>query len=214
MINIRHFPFHLGLSFTFGAVLMLCQTSLPAQAQTGNQSDVTGAIVTTSDIAGGTFAHSTVGRSGRVVFTRSTDQAIVNQSAAKVLNQLNIITLTSPAGNPIPSETQQNLLSVLTGSGPLQATASSGLTNALSSVQGGPTVDEAQQLVSNLHGLLTGGLKQREVRYAKVNPTRLVAAVKAYNHLIDTSSAEFLNNPPPQLLAIQSLLLQLIKPLS
>ena len=220
MINIKHFPFHLILSFTFGSAFILCQASLPAQAQKGNQSDVTGASVTTSDIAGGTFAPSPAGGRGQVAFTSSTDQVIVNQAAVKLLNQLITITLTSSVDSSIPSGTQQNLLSVLTASGSLQANASIGFTSALSSsVQGGPTVKQAQQLVNSLKGLLktnpaTANPSSRQVSNVKVNPTRLVAAVKAYNDLINASSAQFLNNPPPELLAIRSVLSQLINSLS
>ncbi len=214
MINIKHFPFHLILSFTFGSAFILCQASLPAQAQKGNQSDVTGASVTTSDIAGGTFAPSPAGGRGQVAFTRSTDQAIVNQAAVKVLNRLITITLTSAVDNPIPSGTQQNLLSVLTASRSVQVNARQ-ITNTLSSVQGGPTVNQAQQLVNSLQGLLkTNSASRRQVSNVKVNPTQLVAAVKAYNNLINASSAQFLNNPPPELLAIRAVLSQLINNLS
>ena len=216
MINIKHFPFHLILSFTFGSAFILCQASLPAQAQKGNQSDVTGAIVTTSDIAGGTFAPSPAGGRGRVAFASNTVQAAVNQAALNVLNQLSINAITSPAGNPIPAGTQQTLLSVLTGPKSVQVNAGSEqITNALSSVQGGPTVNQAQQLVNSLQGLLkTNSASGRQVSNVKVNPTRLLAAVKAYNNLINASSAQFLNNPPPELLAIRAVLSQLINNLS
>lgn len=286
MINIGYFSFRLGLSFTFGAALMLFQTSLPAQAQTGNQSDVTGAIVTTSDITGGTFTQPSTqfseGGSVQVVFSRYSIQAVVNQAALEVLRQLNINSLTSPVGNPIPSETQQTLLSVLTASSPIQGNANNRLTNSLSNVPSGPIVNQAQQLVNSLQGLLTtdpaitttladvqfnaSQLKAKvnfknpvsidnltiipiaentlrnitasrgqqvntelfsttstqslrnfmllQVRNIQINPTKLIAAVKTYNYLIDNSSEQFLKNPPPELLAIQSTLLQLTKALS
>ena len=220
MINIKHFPFNLILSFTFGSAFILCLASLPAQAQKGNQSDVTGAIVTSSEVAGGTFAPSPAGGRGQVAFTSNTVQAAVNQAALNVLNQLSINAITSPAGNPIPAETQQTLLIVLTASGSVEANAGIGqITNALSSVPGGPTVTEVQQLLNSLQGLLKTGpatatKSLKQVSNVKVNPTRLLAAVKAYNNLINASSAQFLNNPPPELLAIRSVLSQLINTLS
>ncbi|MEH1823010.1 MAG: hypothetical protein V7L31_28695 [Nostoc sp.] len=282
MNNIGYFSFRLSLSFTFGAALMLFQTSLPAQAQTGNQSDVTGAIVTTSDITGGTFTKPSVGGNVQVVFSSYSVQVVVNDAALEILRQLNINSLTSPDGNPIPFETQQTLLSVLTASRSVQGNANDRLTNSLSSVQSGSIVNQAQQLVNSLQGLLTidsaittkladvqfnesqlntaintqnavnidnftitpipenaslnifTGSKYEQgnpelfttistedilnlmlvqVQNVKINPTRLMIAVKAYNNLIDNSSAQFLNNPPPELLAVQSVLSQLIKSL-
>ncbi|MEH1823869.1 MAG: hypothetical protein V7L22_00645 [Nostoc sp.] len=282
MINIGYFPLRLSLSFTFGAALMLFQTSLPAQAQTGNQSDVTGAIVTTSDITGGNFTKPSAGGNVQVVFSSYSVQVVVNDAALEILRQLNINSLTSPDGNPIPFETQQTLLSVLTASRSVQGNANDRLTNSLSSVQGGSIVNQAQQLVNSLQGLLTIdsaittkladvqfnesqlnavvnpqnavnidnfniipipenaslniftaskyeqgnpelfttistegllNLMLVQVQNVKINPTRLMTAVKAYNNLIDNSSAQFLNNPPPELLAVQSVLSQLIKSL-
>ncbi len=217
MINIKHFPFHLILSFTFGSAFILCQASLPALAQKGNQSDVTGAIVTSSEVAGGTFAPSPAGERGRVAFTSNTVRAAVNQAALNVLNQLSINAITSLAGNPIPAGTQQTLLSVLTAPRSVQVNAGSRqITNALSSVQGGPTDNQAaQQLVNSLQGLLkTNSASPRQISNVKVNPAQLMAAVKAYNNLINGSSAQFLNSPPPELLAIRSVLSQLINTLS
>ncbi|MBR8833981.1 MAG: hypothetical protein DSM106950_08060 [Stigonema ocellatum SAG 48.90 = DSM 106950] len=213
MTNImRNFPFHLGLSNTIVSAFMLCQMSQPVQAQNGNQSDVTGAIVTTSDISGGTFIHSQPGGRG-LQFSSVTVQAGVYQAAAKVVNQLNLNSLTSPAGTPIPPETQQLLLRFLTTSRSVQGNGSiEQITNALSSAQGGPTVNQAQQLANSLEGLLkTGTANPSQI---KINPARLMAALKAYNQLIDNSSAEFLNNPPSELLGIGSVLSELSKALS
>ncbi|MEH2434732.1 MAG: hypothetical protein V7K25_10855 [Nostoc sp.] len=193
---------------------MLFQVSLPAQAQTGNQSDVTGAIVTTSDIVGGTFTQPSQGGSVQAVFPSSV-QAIVNQTALDVIGRLNVNSLTSPLGNSIPSETQQNLLSVLTTSRSLQENANSRLMNSLSSVQGGPIGNQVQQLVNSLQGLVTiSPASVTTLPNVQINPTKLIAAVKNYNDLIDNSSEQFLNNPPPELLGIQSILLQLTKALS
>ncbi len=250
MINIKHFPFHLILNFSFGSAFILCQTSLPAQAQKGNQSDVTGAIVTSSEVAGGTFAPEPTAGRGRVAFTNNTVRSAVNQAARNIVNQLSINAITLPAGNPIPAGTQQILLNVLTAPISVQVNAGSGqITNALSSVQAGSTNNlAAQQLVNSLQGLLktnsaspgqvssvqgdstnnqasqqlvnslkgllkTNSASPRQVSNVKVNPNQLVAAVKAYNNLINASSAQFLNNPPPELLGIRSVLSQLINTL-
>ena len=67
MNYIKRFPFYLGLSFAFSTVI-LSQASLPVQAQRGNQSDVTGAIVTTSDIKGPFFSSTPQRGGGHVEF--------------------------------------------------------------------------------------------------------------------------------------------------
>jgi hypothetical protein len=232
IMNIKHFPFHLGLSFTFALGLIICQTSQPASAQTNNQSDVTGAIVTTGDISGGRFSGNQsnipggtlttgdisgntlppvqVGRGvrQRVVFAKPYIQNALNQTALNILNQLSTNSFTSPSGQPIPSGTQQILLNVLTESVESK-TSIEQITQALSSVEGG------QQLAKSLEGLLqTNKSKKISLANGRVNPIQLVLAMNAYNNLINNSSAQFLNNPSPELKAIQLVLLQLVNSVS
>ncbi|SRR5579883_1447920 len=232
-MNIKRLPSRIVLSFT--SALMLCLVPHSASAQSGNQSDVTGAIVTTSDIISGSFSFNGLDVKGissansnitnstltpqtrrrkgiRVVFAKLAVEDAIKQSALKILNQLNINSLTSITGNPIPSKTQQTLLSVLTESGSLTISAGSRkITNALSGVQSDPTVNQAQQLTNNLRGLLkTSRANKMKLANNRVDPIQLFNTVKAYNNLIDNSSAHFLNNPPPELIAIQSVLSQLI----
>ncbi|MDF5718306.1 MAG: hypothetical protein PUP93_31675, partial [Rhizonema sp. NSF051] len=95
------------------------------------------------------------------------------------------------------------------------APTSQQITRALTEVQGGPTVQQAEQLTDSLRGLLknfrlTTIRQQGEVRYRRVNATRLLAALNAYNNIIDRSSAQYLGNPPSELLAIRSVLMQII----
>ncbi|BAY09775.1 hypothetical protein [Calothrix sp. NIES-2098] len=236
-MNIKHFPYHLSLSFTFALALIICQTSQPASAQTNNFSDSTSNILTTGDITGGTFYQYPSTNSGEpitgVVFKSSSVQAAVNNAAVDIVGKLSINGLTSPTGQPIPSETQQNLRSVLTGSecvpstnGNLTQSTAPGnsentnactgqITAALSSVQGNAGLERVQQLAKKLQGLLkTNSSKQTELANGRVNAIRLIDVVNAYNDLIDNSSAEFLNNPPPELQAIQAVLLQLVSSVS
>lgn len=180
---------------------MLLQTSLPAKAQVGNQSDVTGAIITTSDIAGGTFTPSSRGRGTKAVFARSSVQVAVNRAAANAIAQLKGNSITSLTGAPITPSTQQTLLSVLTSGSGQGNVGISQIANALNSAQGGFTGNQVRQLAASLGGLLANG---------RVNPAKLAAAVNAYNAVINASSAQFLNNPPPELRAIQSVLSQLV----
>ncbi len=239
MNYIKRFPFYLGLSFAFSAV-MLCIASLPVQAQRGNQSDVTGAIVTTSDIKG-PFFDSTPQRGSQVEFSYGL-RRVVSEASVKVIQDLNGNSLTLVSGRPIvtfhsppckiaetqpletlecerlrpiPPETQQSLLRILLASRSTEVNPTSQqMTKALSGVQGGPTVEQAEQLTDSLRGLLknfrlTTNRSQTQQRYRRVSVTQLLAAVKAYNNIIDHSSAQYLSNPPSELLAIRSVLTQI-----
>jgi len=193
---------HLGLGLALGSSLLLSGT-LPAQAQVGNQSDVTGAAITTSDIAGGAFAPS--GGGGTVTaFTSPSIAAAVNQAAASLNAQVSQGTLPVAATigltTSIPATVLQALQSVLTGTGDVAVTLSS-IESALANAPGAPSTTLVRNLLSSLQGLTAGGT---------VSPAQLVATVEAYNALIDASSGEFLGNPPPELLAIQSALSTLV----
>ncbi|MDF5725093.1 MAG: hypothetical protein PUP91_32510 [Rhizonema sp. PD37] len=214
MNYIKRFPFSLSLSVAFSTI-MLCQASLPVQAQRGNQSDVTGAIVTTSDIKGPFFSPTSQGRGSLVEFNNFGLRRVVSEASVKVIDELNLNTLPSGSSRPIPSETQQSLLRFLTASRSTEVTPTNQqITRALTGVQGGPTIQQAEQLTNNLRGLLgnfrlTTIRQQGEVRYRRVNTTRLLAALNAYNNIIDRSSAQYLSNAPPELLAIRSILSQI-----
>jgi hypothetical protein len=64
-------------------------------------------------------------------------------------------------------------------------------------VNGGANPLLARNLALSLDRLTANG---------QVEPARLVALVRAYNALINDSSAQFLSNPPEQLRAVQSVL--------
>jgi hypothetical protein len=237
-MNIQYSRFSLGLISAWA--LILCQISQPASAQTGNQSDVTGAIVTTGDITGGAFFRTRTDFTGTniitgdvkggvfspstnggrviqgVVFAKRLIQIAVNQTALNILNRLSLNSFTSLSGQPIPIQTQRTLLGLLTSKESVQLnTDSDPIAKALSGVPGSSTAEQAQQLVNSLRGLLqTDRSKQTRLANGQVNAIRLVGAVNAYNNLINNSSAQFLNNPSPELQAIQSVLLQLVNPVS
>ncbi len=213
MNYIKRFPFYLGLSIAFSTV-MLCQASLPVQAQRGNQSDVTGAIVTTSDIKGPFFS-PTPQRGSTLEFSNYGLRRVVSEASVKVVQDLNINSLTSVSGRPIPPQTQQSLLRILTLTRSVDVNPTSQqITRALTGVQGGPTVDQAEQLTDSLRGLLknfrvTTNRSQTQLKYRRISATQLIAALKAYNNIIDRSSVQYLSNPPSELLAIRSVLTQI-----
>lgn len=188
-MNIKHLPFCLSSGLVLGSCLLVIAIAPKAQAQaaiqsdiTGNiitnLSDITGPIVTTSDIAGGAFAPG-AGRRTYLAFRNSSVEVAVNQAALSLNSQL---------GQP--------LASLLTATGNVDVSASQ-LETGLINATGGPSATTARSLSSSLRGLTAGG---------RVNPAKLAAAVAAYNALIDSSDGLFLRNPPEELLSIQSLL--------
>lgn len=200
----------LCLGFALGSVLL--SGTLPAQAQSGNQSDISGASVTSSSITSGAFTpqYSSNGSGGSGSFTEikfadPSAVANVNKAAGAVSSQLGLgkvpVIATNISPNTVISAAVQQLLeSVLTKTGNVNANSKQ-IVNALTNTPGSTSTTLAQKLVSKLKGLTAGG---------KVSPTQLVAAVKAYNAVIDTTSNGVLSAPPQELLAIQSVLATLV----
>ncbi|MCA2504562.1 MAG: hypothetical protein IM550_10880 [Microcystis sp. M54BS1] len=182
------------------AVLLTNALVSPVMAQTGNQSDITGPILSTSDFAGQTIPTTTV--TGLGFQGGEPAQISVNQAAASVNTQLADNNLTSPTGTPIPAAVQQSLLSILTG----DAQAGNNINAVIAglySAPGAPPLNVIQDLLDSLEGL---------TRDEKVVPAKLLAAVQAYNAMILASNEEFLRNPPAELRAIQAFLAKLVQP--
>lgn len=202
----------LGLGFALGTSLLLSRT-LPAGAQ--NQSDVTGPIITTTTTGpiittDGTGTNITTNNRNRIAFSNFGIVRAVNTASLTLTAQLNNGSLAVPVSlnrnaTAIPPEVQRILLAILRGQS-LDNASGSVLVNrfarALSSAPGGPSEQLARNLATSLSGIFAPN--------NTVNPTRFVAAVKAYNAAIAASSGEFLNNPPPELLATQSVLSTLV----
>jgi hypothetical protein len=180
------------------AVLLTNSLVSPGMAQTGNQSDATGPILSTGDFAGQTFPTTTTvtGFQGG-----EPAQISVNQAAASVNTLLADNNLTSPTGTPIPPAVQQSLLSILTG----EAQAGNNINAviaALYAVPGAPPLNVIEDLLA---------LLERLTKDKKVVPAKLLAAVQAYNLMILASNEEFLRNPPAELRAIQASLAKLVE---
>ncbi|MBE9016635.1 hypothetical protein IQ272_10910 [Chroococcidiopsidales cyanobacterium LEGE 13417] len=173
----------LGSSLLFG--------SLPTLAQSNNQSDITGFIITTGDIVGGAFAP---GRNGD--FNPAAQVAI--DRAAAALNGL----LAKGAIAGIPVETQQALASILTETGNSTSAATQFQTTL---VAAGADAKLAAGFVKSLQGLTAGSV---------ISPGKLVGAIEAYNALINGGSGNFLQVAAPQLQAVKAALLQLAEALT
>lgn len=194
-MNIRHLPLYLGLSLALGIAGTFSGTQ-SAQAQSANLSDVTGNIITTSDIVGGFGS----GGGNQVIFAfRTAEIRRAVNSEANTVNQLlaaNNLPVVDIGGTPtpIPASVQQNLLILLTARGNVDANVTqlaNGLTNA------GASSTLARNLALSLRGLTSGGT---------VPPGQFRAVIEAYNALISASSYNFLNEPPEELRAIQAVL--------
>ncbi|MBE9072867.1 hypothetical protein [Microcystis sp. LEGE 08355] len=183
------------------AVLLTNALVSPVMAQTGNQSDITGPILSTGDFAGQTIPITTT-VTGLGFQGGEPAQISVNQAAASVNTQLADNNLTSPTGTPIPAAIQELLLSILTG----DAQAGNNINAVIAglySAPGAPPLNVIQDLLDSLEGL---------TRDEKVVPAKLLAAVQAYNAMILASNEEFLRNPPAELRAIQAFLAKLVQP--
>lgn len=164
--------------------------ALPATAQTGNQSDVTGVTTTSSTIAGGAFAPSP----GQVAATANpTVQAAVAQASATVAAQLSTGTMTTPTGVSIPVAAQQAVAAVMTTN---VVNSPAGL--ALAAELGGNTA--AAALVESVTGLLSSPATGQ-----------LASAIGNLNAIVDAAPVEFLANPPPAFVAIQASLAAMVQ---
>ncbi|MBO0349788.1 hypothetical protein J0895_11840 [Phormidium pseudopriestleyi FRX01] len=154
-----------------------------------------GVISTTGDIGG--FGSGT---GSQTIFAgRGDAQSAVNEAGTIVLSQLNVGNITATTGASISVEAQQLVAVVLTTG---QVNSVNALSTALSNTPGGPSSEVARRLASKLARLLAEG---------QVNAEQLLDAIRSYNEMIMQSNAEFLGNPPAELLAIQISLSRLIE---
>ncbi|MCA2620161.1 MULTISPECIES: hypothetical protein [unclassified Microcystis] len=181
------------------AVLLTNSLVSPVMAQTGNQSDITGPILSTSDFAGQTIPTTTV--TGLGFQGGEPAQISVNQAAASVNTLLADNNLTSPTGTPIPPAVQESILSILTGDAQAGNNINAVIA-ALYAVPGAPPLNVIEDLLA---------LLERLTKDKKVVPAKLLAAVQAYNVMILASNEEFLRNPPAELRAIQASLAKLVE---
>ncbi len=182
-MNIKQFSLQLGLGLALAIAGVVSQTP-QVQAQTGNFSDVTGNIITTSDIAGGAFAPGSDGER-RLVFRTNQIRDSVYGAAGEVNQQLaarNLPIVATGAPTAIPAEVQQDLECVLAGAGNVDA-CQARLVNDIVNAGANPTL--TQNLVSSIRGLTVNG---------RVDPAQFTTAIQNYNALINASSFEALSS--------------------
>ncbi|MGL5195756.1 MAG: hypothetical protein ACRC8Y_19400 [Chroococcales cyanobacterium] len=179
--------------------LPVAEPPLPRSSETTPSRDLEGqqGVISTTGDLGGEFG---TGSGTQTVFAgRGDAQAAVNEAGTIVLSQLNVGNLTTADGASLSLEAQQLVAVVLTTG---QVNSVNALINALSSTPGGPSEEVARRLASRLARLLAAG---------QVNAEQLLDAIASYNEMIMQSNAQFLGNPPPELLAIQISLSRLIE---
>lgn len=168
-----------------GAALLLLCPAWPVRAQSNNLSDVTGAIVTTSDIAGGSFQPGRPGATEvRLVYANPAAQGAVNTALSNATPQLQEIlgvTATDIAG-PSADQTQT-------------------LINTLSNTAKGVSVSQAEQLVTALVQIWQS---------QSVSPTQLLNAVTAFNDIVNTADNDYILNPPTLFQQIRAVLNPLV----
>lgn len=193
-MNIKNLPLNLGLGLAV-AISGIISGIPQAQAQTGNQSDVTGTIVTTSDMVGG-FSPGGDRRLNQAFATPAIQNAVntAAASANQLLVQGNLPIVAIGPRTAISDVAQKNLECACTRSGNSKSCVSE-IERDLVNAGANPTL--ARNLALSFEGLTAG---------SKVEAPRLVAAVRAYNALVSNSSAEFLSNPPESFRAMQSVL--------
>lgn len=183
-----------------GTLLALGSVWIGMPSAQANLSDITGAIITSGDIAGGAFAPNGGGTT-RIAFRSNNVAQAVNQAAAAINQQLSNnglpVLTTGISTTSFSTNTQQLFLAVLT-QGSNAGGASGQLIQSLVNNGVNPTL--AQNMIGSLQGLTQGG---------NVNPAQFVRAVNAYNAIISTASGEALLEPSQELLAIQSVLANL-----
>jgi hypothetical protein len=199
-MNIRQLPLHVGLGLALAVSGVVSQTP-QAQAQSGNQSDITGVIITTSDVAGG-FNFGGGDRRKLIAFANPGIQTAVNSAAISINQQLQQQSLSIVASDSsqtgISVTVQQTLLVILTNTTNVDASVRQyviGLVNA------GADRDLSQNLVLSLVGLTAKG---------RVEAAQCQRVIRSYNALIEDSSIQVFTNNPDELRAIRSILAQLL----
>ena len=172
--------------FGLGTLLLLLGFALPVQAQSGNLSDITGAIVTTSDIAGGAFYPRDDGEEAPgLAYADPNAEVAVNNALFDATPQLQAILGVESATDitgPSADQTQT-------------------LINSLANTAKGVSVSQAERLVLVLVSIW---------RSQSVSPAQLLEAVAAFNDIVSTADDEYILNPPTLFQQIRAVLNPLV----
>jgi len=155
---------------------LLGLTASATLAQSGNASDVTGAPITSGAIVGGSMLPLRL-------------DPIIRIASQIVRAELNFGALSSPRGIPISTSAQSLITAVVGGDQAAVVQFRAGLSSS-----GAP--NSAVTALSNaLLGLMIAPTAQQ-----------IVAALTAWNAVVDASTASFLDNPSPEFEATAALM--------
>lgn len=129
-----------------------------------------------------------------LVLTNHADAAAVATSMTSVRAALQSGTFTTPAGNVLPPAAQGRTYAILSGV-PQQPASIAEMSTVLSSA--GP---KASAIVPSL---------VRGFSELSSNPARLPSVISTFNSFTNAASNEFITNPPPEFLALHSVLARL-----
>ena len=172
--------------FGLGTALLLLFSALPASAQSGNLSDVTGAIVTTSDIAGGSYYPLEDGEAiSGLAYADPAAEVAVNNALFNVTPQLQaILGLDSATDLDGPSAEQAQTL-----------------INNLANEANGVSISQAERLVLALVDIWQA---------QSVSPAQLLEATAAFNDIVSTADNGYILNPPTPFQQIRAVLNPLV----
>ncbi|MDJ0706904.1 MAG: hypothetical protein QNJ46_26825 [Leptolyngbyaceae cyanobacterium MO_188.B28] len=175
-------------SFGLGAALIVLFSALPVLAQSGgNLSDVTGAIVTTSDVAGGAFTPQPGGDTEtRLVYADPAAQGQINRALSDVTSQLEaVLGAGSSLGDDGPTAGQRQAL-----------------IDAVSNPAKGVSAAQAERLAAVLEQIWQS---------QTVSPAQLLEAVAAYNNIVSTADDDYILNLPTLLQQIREVLAPIVR---
>jgi hypothetical protein len=189
------------------SILAALAAAVPAQAQLVyhgfsriDQSDATFVSITSADMLG-----------LEAVPVRSYSCTVawgVRTSAESTRQSLAAGTLTGAAvgAGALSADVQRELLGLLYGRG-----GGAGIAHALAPAGSGRRAEgAAARLVQRLDGLLAVAERMDPARPGVAAPTRLAAALSAFDDYLDASSSAFLASPPDELLAVHAVLTRLV----
>ncbi|HEU0299966.1 MAG TPA: hypothetical protein VFR37_10935 [Longimicrobium sp.] len=169
-----------------------------------NQSDVTGPAVTSGDLLNFEFGTAQSVSCAAAWGIRTEGRALDAELQSLVLTPLD------PADRVLWEGAQRDLARLLAG-GPGTRAARRNVREALAPATNRGARGAAGRLVQRLEGLLGAVLRMDPADPGRGAPTRLYAAVGAWDDYIDASGAAFLADPPNDLLAVQAVLGRLVR---
>ncbi|HEV7589100.1 MAG TPA: hypothetical protein VGO40_13380 [Longimicrobium sp.] len=199
---------------TLAALAVLALAAAPAGAQTGNQSDITGPVITGSGPAGGSFLGAGL-RSENELFGRAADAVVFrNARIGCAVRGAEAAYRDSVAREP-QTPAQRRVLDLLAvnadrpAADPVAAAVAAALAHGAD--PGSPLGMAARRLADALDGLMRdrGGCAQARQEYTEAPQWR--EAIDAFQHYVHDAPDSAFSPPAPELLAIHAALQRVVE---